>query len=95
MRGINVSMAVKRGTRNSVILPTLSHASEALTWNAAQQSRIRAVEMSYMLGASGASRRDRKSNEDMYGRFGTIGTAVGVSTRKRGEDGKGLEGDGR
>ncbi len=28
MKGRNVSMAVKRGIRNSVILPTLSYASE-------------------------------------------------------------------
>ncbi len=46
MKGRNVSMAVKKGIRNSVILPTLSYASETWTWNAAQQSRIRAVEIS-------------------------------------------------
>ncbi len=48
MKGRNVIMAVKQGIRNSVILPTLSYASETWTWNAAQQSRIRTVEMSYM-----------------------------------------------
>ncbi len=48
MKGRNISMAVKKGIRNSVILPTLSYTSETWTWIAAQQSRIRAVEMSYM-----------------------------------------------
>ncbi len=38
MKGGNVSMAVKQGIRNGVILPTLSYASETWTWNAAQQS---------------------------------------------------------
>ncbi len=38
MKGRNVSMAVKKGIRNSVILPALSYASETWTWNAAQQS---------------------------------------------------------
>ncbi len=81
MKGRNVRMAVKRAIRNSVILPTLSYASETWTWNAAQQSRIRAVEMSYMRGACGVSRWDRESNEDMYGRFGTSETAVGIDCR--------------
>ncbi len=36
----------KKGIRNSVIFPTLSYVSDIWTWNAAQQSRIRAVEMS-------------------------------------------------
>ncbi len=56
MKGRNVSMAVKKGIWNSVILPTLPYISETWTWNAAQQSRIRAVEMSYLRGASGVSR---------------------------------------
>ncbi len=43
-----VSMEVKRGIGNSVILPTLSYTSETWTWNAAQQSRMRSMEMSYM-----------------------------------------------
>ncbi len=78
MKGRNVSMAVKKGIRNSVILPTLSYASETRTWNAAQQSRIRAVEITYMRGACGVSRWDRESNEDMYRRFGMSETAAGM-----------------
>ncbi len=38
MKGRNVSMSVKKGVRNSVILPALSYASETWTWNVVQQS---------------------------------------------------------
>ncbi len=77
MKGRNVSMVVKGGIRYSVILPTLLYASETWTWNAAQQSRIRAVEMSYMRGACDVSRWDRESN-DTYGMFDMSETAVGM-----------------
>ena len=43
MRGRNVSMEVKRGLRNSILLPTLTYESETWTWNRAQQSRVCAV----------------------------------------------------
>ncbi len=36
MKGRNVSMTVKKGISNSVILPTLSYAAKTWTWNAAQ-----------------------------------------------------------
>ncbi len=62
------------------ILPTLSYASETWTWNATEQSRIRAVEMSYLRGACGMSRWDGESNEDMYGRFGMSESAVGMDS---------------
>ncbi len=79
MKGRNVSIEVKKkGIRNSVILLTLSYASETRTWNAAQQSQIQAVEMSYLWGACGVSRWDRESNGDTYGRFGMSKTAVGM-----------------
>ncbi len=66
VKGGSVIMKVKRGIRKSIILPTLSYASETWTWNAAQQSRIRAVEMSYTRGACGVSGFDGESNESMY-----------------------------
>ncbi len=56
MKGRNVSMDVKRALRNSILLPTLTYGSENWTWNGAQQSRVRAVEMSYLRGACGVSR---------------------------------------
>ncbi len=60
-------MAVKKSIR---------YASETWTWNAAQQSRIQAVEVSYVRGACGVSRWDAESNEDMYGRFDMSKAAV-------------------
>ncbi len=66
MRGRNVSKEVKRGLRNSILLPTLMYGSETWTWNRAQQSRVRAVEMSYLRGACGVMRWDDESNESVY-----------------------------
>ncbi len=48
MKGRNVSMGMKRGLRNSILLPTLTYGSENWTWNGAQQSRVHTVEMSYL-----------------------------------------------
>ncbi len=59
MKGGCVNMEVKRGIRNSIILPTLPCASEIWTWNAAQESKILAVEMSYIRGACGVLGCDR------------------------------------
>ncbi len=77
MKGRNVSMEVKRGIRHSIILPTLSYASETWARNAAEQSRIRAIGMSYLRGVCGVPRWDRESN-DTHGRFGISETAVGM-----------------
>ncbi len=63
MKGRNVSMGVNRGMRNSIILPTLAYGSENWTWSRAQQSRVCAVEMSYLRGACGVNRWDGVSNE--------------------------------
>ncbi len=63
MKRRNVSMDVKRGLRNSIILPTLTYGSENWTWNGAHQSRVWAVEMSYQRGACGVSRWDGLNNE--------------------------------
>ncbi len=54
-------MEVKRGLRNSILLPTLTYGSE--TWNRAQQSEVHAVEMSYLRGTCGVARWENKSNE--------------------------------
>ncbi len=48
MKGRSVSMDVKRGLRNSILLPILTYGSENWTWNELQQSRVHAVEMSYL-----------------------------------------------
>ncbi len=70
MKGRSVSMDVKRGLRNSILLPTLTYGLENWTWNEAQQLRVRAVEMSYLRGACGVSRWDGLSNESVYERCG-------------------------
>ncbi len=46
MKGRSEFIEVKRGLRNSIFLPTLPYGSEMRMWNRAQQSRVRAVEMS-------------------------------------------------
>ena len=40
MRGRNVSMEVKRGLRNIILLPTLAYGSETWTWNRTEQSTV-------------------------------------------------------
>ncbi len=63
MNGRSVSMEVKRDLRNTVIVPTLTYASEIWAWNESQRSRVQAVEMSYLRSAYGVSRMDGMSSE--------------------------------
>ncbi len=70
MNGRSVSMEVKRDLRNTVIVPTLTYASETGAWNERQRSRVQAVEMSYLRSACGVSRMDGMINEGVYERFG-------------------------
>ena len=78
MKGRSVSMEVKIGIRNSILLPSLTYGSETWAWNRAQQSRVRAVEMSYLRGACGVTRWDGESNENVYERCGMGERANGV-----------------
>ncbi len=55
MKGRNVSKDVKRGLRNSILLPALIYGSENWSWSRAQQSRVRAVEISYLRGLCGVT----------------------------------------
>ncbi len=59
----------KRDLRNTIIVPTLTYASETWLWNESQWSRVQAVEMSYMRSACGVGRMDRMSNESVYELF--------------------------
>ncbi len=77
MKGRSVSMEVKRDLRNTVIVPTLTYASETWAWNECQRSRVQAVEMSYLRSACGVSRMDGVSNECVYERFGMSHVGVG------------------
>ncbi len=70
MKGRNVSMEVRRGLRNSILLPTLTYGLKNWTWNEAQQSRVRTAEMTYLRGVCGVSRWDRLSNESVHERCG-------------------------
>ncbi len=85
MKGRNVSMDVKRGQGNSILLTTLTYGSKNWTWNGAQQSRVHAVEMSYLRGACGVSRWDGLSNASVYERCGMRerGSGVGCGVVKR------------
>ncbi len=78
IKGRNVSMDVMRGLRNSILLPTPAYGLENGTWNGAQQSRVRAVEMSYLRGACGMSRWDGLNNESVYERCGMRGCGSAV-----------------
>ncbi len=71
-------MDVKRGLRNSILLPTLTYGSDNWTWNGAQQLRVCAVEISYLRGAWGVSRWDGLNNESVYERCGMRGHGSGV-----------------
>ena len=61
MRERTVSRDVKKGLRDGIIVPTLTYASETWVWNVNQQSRIQAVEMSFLRGACGVNRMDGES----------------------------------
>ncbi len=78
MKGRTVSVDVKRGLRNSILLPALTYGSENWTWNGAQQLRVHAVQMSYLREACGVSRWDGLSNErcGMRGRGSGVGCDV-------------------
>ncbi len=77
MKGRSVSREIKRDLRNTVIVPTLTYASETWAWNESQRSRVQAVEMSYLRSACGVSRMDGVSNESMYECFGMSHVGVG------------------
>ncbi len=66
MRGRNVSMEVKRSLKNSIPLPTLTYGSETWMWKRTHQSRMRAVEISYLSGVCEMTRWAGESNESMY-----------------------------
>ncbi len=73
-----MEMDVKRGLRNSILLSTLTYGSGNWTWNRVQQSRVRAVEISYLRGACGVSRWNELSNECMCMRGCGSGVGCGV-----------------
>ena len=61
-----------------MLLPTLTYGLEIWAWNRAQQSRVHAVEMSYLRQACGVTRQKDESNESVYERCG-MGTCAKCS----------------
>ncbi len=78
MKERNVSTEVKRSLRNSILLPTLTYGSETWIWNRAQQSKVHAVEMSYLRQACGVTRWEGESNESAYERCSMGACASGM-----------------
>ncbi len=70
MNGRSVSMEVKRDLRNTVIVPTLTYASETWARNESQRCRVQVKEMSYLRRACDVSGMDGMSNESVYECFG-------------------------
>ncbi len=70
INGRSVSKEVERDLRNTIIVPTLTYASETWTRNENQRSRLQAVEMSYLKSTCGVRRMDGMSNESVYEHFG-------------------------
>ena len=78
MRERRVSKEVKKALRDSIIILTLTCASETWTWNKCQRSKIQAVEMSYLRGGCGVNRMDGESNENVYRRLGMATKGEGM-----------------
>ncbi len=78
MKGRNVSMDVKRGLRNSTLLLTLTYRSENQTLSKVQQSRVCAVEVSYLRGACRGTGWAGLSNKSVYKRCGMSVCGCGV-----------------
>ncbi len=71
MKGRTVSIEVKKGLRDGIIVREVTYASETWVWNERQRSRIQAVEMSYLRNACRVRRMYGESNESVYNRFST------------------------
>ena len=79
VKGRSLSVEVKKNLRDSIVLPTLTYGSEVWKWNVAEQSKIRAVEMTYLRAGAGITRLDRVSNEEVYEGYGMMDKASGVN----------------
>lgn len=78
-KGGSVSLEVKKGRRNIIIITTLANVSKTWTRNEVQQSHIQAVAMSSLRGACCVSSWDGESIESVYERFGVGMRAEGVA----------------
>ncbi len=78
MRERTVSKEVKKELRDSITVPTVTHASETWTWNKCQMSKIQAGEMSCLRSGCGMNRMDGESNENVYERSGLSSRGTNV-----------------
>ena len=76
--GKNVTMEVKRGVRNSILLSTLIYGFETWTGNRAQQSKVHAVEISYLSEACDVTKRENEPNGSMNEMCGMGTYVIGV-----------------
>ncbi len=78
MKGRTVSMEVKKGLCDGIIVPTITYASETWVWNERQRSSIEAVEMRYLRSACAVQGMDGESDESVYNRFGMSSKGEGM-----------------
>ena len=57
----------------------MTYGNEVWTWNESEQSKIQAVEMSYLRAASGRHRMERVGNREVYENFGMEEKAEGIN----------------
>ncbi len=77
-KGFEREECVHGGKDRFKILPILTYESEIWMWNRPQQSKVHAVEMSYLRGACGVTRCEGDSYGNMYGRYGMGACANGM-----------------
>ncbi len=70
MNGRSVSMEIKGNLRNTILVPTLTYASQTWAWIESQRSRVQAMGMSCMRSAFGVRRVDGMIKENVYEHFG-------------------------
>ncbi len=80
MRERTVCKEVKKALRDSIIVLTVAYARETWVWNQSQRCKIQGVEISYLRGGCGVNRMDRKSNENVYRKFGMSSRGEGMSS---------------
>lgn len=79
IKGRSLGVEVKKNLRDSIVLPTLTYSIEVWKWNVAEQSKIRAVEITYLRAGAGVTRLDRVRNEEVYEGYGMADKASGVN----------------
>ena len=65
-RNVNLSVATKLAVFKGVLVPTLMYGSECWIWMKKHKSRLTAVEMRFLRGVCGYSRRYHVRNTSVY-----------------------------